>query len=391
METANDAVITRTSACNTSVTCAGNLQSVPSRTMASIHDLPVECLIKILSLIHRPSSIEYSVVPRYQDEAHYWYHYKSLGHLERASRVSNLWLTIAQPMLWRHINIWGEDCLGSKFKDRLELLICSSALGRFRTEELDVFVVEDRAWDESWPNEYRCLLKGLQGLSKLVMIGNQSMNAEWVELESLKDLKILHAHNIVYYETPPANFQLSTLEIEAREGDDGSFINSIFTSSSHTLTSLKLTPETSDDQSLLEALQLVQRSLQTLEIVGELWGLDEVLPNFESLINVRFTFGYYDEVPCFDYLSAALGVLPSRATSVTLSLRSQRCDMETIVEYVIDYLKSAEKGWDRLSAVEFGLCADDGGTTEELVEDVKGWAEVVHLCGERDVKITKIV
>ncbi|KAK4698226.1 hypothetical protein P7C70_g8057, partial [Phenoliferia sp. Uapishka_3] len=350
--------------------------------MTSIHDLPTETIAQILSLIHTPSSFEQPHLPRCKgdDTPHIKFN-ESLRDLQHATRVSKLWLDLGQPMLWRHLNIWSYN--GARLVNNCP------ALGRFRTEELNILIGEDAEWDQrDWRKDFPPLIKGVKGLKKLVMVGNRSINGDWVTEESLKDLKTLNLNVIIHplHSTPPANFQLSTLEIGGYVSDP-SFITSVFTSSSHTLTSLKIDPIRIHHPTLLKAFPLIQNSLQHLDIVGELKGIDKVLPNLKVLASARFSFSI-DSDNFFHFLTTALGALPDCTKTVALSLQDPLPEMMTDILCVVRYSLRAVKDWERLTVVECGCCGDDGRRGQKSVSDLEGWGDLLVVCEEKGVSVT---
>ncbi|KAK4698707.1 hypothetical protein P7C70_g7567, partial [Phenoliferia sp. Uapishka_3] len=307
--------------------------------MASIHDLPSETILRILSFIHTPSSLKTPTdLARFKkDETLFDNYNESVRSLQRASCVSKLWLTLAQPMLWCHLNVW--TYIGAR------LINECPALGRFTTDELNVLVGEDDEWTvKGWRNNFLSLVTRLKGLKKLGLAGIRPINAEWVQEENLKDLTHLNVNVFMFQITlaPPAIFQLSSLEIGSYV-HDASFIESIFKSSSKTLTSLKFKPAyPKTPTTLLNAFSLIQNSLQHFELVGKLQDVEAVLPNLKSLTSVRFTFRMYQE-DFFGFLSTALGALPACTTSVTLSLRQPFEHLGINIKGVVERLRD---GWD---------------------------------------------
>ncbi|KAK4691968.1 hypothetical protein P7C70_g9228, partial [Phenoliferia sp. Uapishka_3] len=262
--------------------------------MASIHDLPTECLLHILSFVHSPLSFEPPNLPRHQgDEKPFHAYDESLRDLQSASRVSKLWLGTAQSIFWRHINVW--TYAGASH------LLARPALGSFRTNELNVLlglIEEPRTGD--WIRTLGCLAKELKGLRKIVLRGKEShgviASSQWVGEKNLAELKMLIV-NICFipFPTPPASFHLNHLELGPLVSTDAessrSFINSVFTSSSDSLTYLKLELEPSESifPGLLEALPLVQNSVKSLDLIGKFSGIERLLPKFTALVDLSIS------------------------------------------------------------------------------------------------------
>ncbi|KAK4701135.1 hypothetical protein P7C70_g5103, partial [Phenoliferia sp. Uapishka_3] len=312
----------------------------------------------------------------------------SLRNLQRASRVSKLWLDISQPIIWRHLTIWSYNSASS--------VLASSALGGFRTDELDVFVGLDEGWGLGHDNVHiDTLVRALKGLKKLVLKGENARAAgcDWVAGESLKDLKALSlnvAFSIV--DAPPAaTFQLSTLNIGPLVNSP-SFVKSIFSSSSNSLTSLKLHPSPSMFSTLRAALPSLSNSLQSFDLTGELPGLEALLPNFKVLHTFHLTFHLEPlQLLNIDYLNSTLLALPASAKNVKLSLRTVKFlslrtvkfDMEVSIQTFIGKIRGGNEGWERLTVLLLD-CRRSGPNRklgEKIIagDELDGWAELEEL------------
>ncbi|KAK4699186.1 hypothetical protein P7C70_g7078, partial [Phenoliferia sp. Uapishka_3] len=367
--------------------------------MVSVNHLPTECLVLILSFVHSPISFEPSNLSEDdedEDDAMVCDYSKSLRNLQRASRVSKLWLSIAHPILWRHLNIWSYT--GAK------LVMESAGFGRFRTDELDLTAhcaeesepesePESGRW-RGWRNDFLDLVKGLKGLRKIVLVSVIELaDDRWVAEGSLKDLEDLSINTAFVrlrtpLNTPPTTFQLSTLNI-GHLVDSPFFIKSLLSSSSNSLTSLKLHPSPSIFSALLATLPLLANSLKSFHLAGKLPGLDTLLPQFKLLHTFHLELLHEDE-STIDSINFTLLALPSPVVNVKILFRNREEEMVDVVRHFNKILRDGSEGWKRLNVLHCQVCTLFKGV--ELEEDIQsgdGWAELAQLCEDRGVMLSK--
>ncbi|KAK4692908.1 hypothetical protein P7C70_g9033, partial [Phenoliferia sp. Uapishka_3] len=364
-----------------------------SRT--TIHSLSTETLVHIISLLHSASSLEPPDVPENYDgrERVFRENDYCVRDLQRASRVCKRWLEVAQPLFWRHLNVW--TCKATK------LVLDSPLLGNFITREVNFLAGNEDTWcqeEVDWREHWVLLVEGLRGLRKIVLRvedglerGTQ-MDTLWIGHDNLQDLRTLNvnAHFSITH-TPPAKFCLHQLELGALVNSP-SLIQSIFTSSFSSLTSITLRIDAEPDNTkvtqLLAAMRLVSNQLQTFHLAGTLPGIEEILPQFNYLQSVSLSLKAPQDIS-LESVSTVIISLPSSVTSLGLSLQETPENMRGYMVEILRKLSIGERGWDGLTVLRCGLCGDGGWSMrgEEEIEEEEIWTDLMMFCEKKGVEI----
>ncbi|KAK4696714.1 hypothetical protein P7C70_g8325, partial [Phenoliferia sp. Uapishka_3] len=340
--------------------------------MATIHDLPAEIITHILGFVHTRFAFN-----SYADA-------EPVRDLGRATRVSKRFRACGQPLLWWSIRL--------RTYKAAKKLLASPDLGRYHTDELEIYVCyPDHTERESEQrfSSYSAILYGLKGVKNLCMSGTyKSVDTAWIGAPNLRGLEYLNINiEIEDSPIPTPHFALSSLALGPSTVSP-SFIHSIFTSSSHSLTYLKIDPYF-EGNPVLNSLPLLYNTLEFLKITDNLPGLEVLLPSFTALTEFSIDMVHYGNEDVFEeFIDNIFIALPSSVTWLELSLHQPEEVMMSSMEHIVECLNGGKVGWEKLTELDCGLWV--GGAVKEGVQELEGWEELVEVCEEREVVLTAV-
>ncbi|KAK4699184.1 hypothetical protein P7C70_g7080, partial [Phenoliferia sp. Uapishka_3] len=341
--------------------------------MATIHSLPPETILRILQLIHAPTEHHLHDIRSFTE---------ALSPLHRACLVCREWARFGQPLLWKVLSIVSDGCV--------RRVLDSPALGRFRTQRLNVVLYQSQQWGTGcWSKDISRVLEGLRGVQTMVLDGARwavDGTGEWIASANLKGAELKSLSLNTAFErfdflttpsvTPSVSFQLSSLSL-------GPFFNfplftrSIIASSSHTLTSLSLNVHHTCTSLpvLLSAFKLLKHTLQSLEITGEILGLQVYLPSFTALKSLKII---NEKLRDFSYpfIDSLLRALPASVTSTKIYCQLQPGTKDVHLSNLAERIVAGEFGWERLTELELEDYFEESLGKEYFVR----WRALAEIC-----------